>query len=248
MSNLTEYELLGLEFRDMRVYESLYEADQSSLRTIAVQTGLNRGTVYEIIKKLSGLGLVSFTQSGERRRYTAADPEVLIALIRERRDQLKHLEGPATRYAAALQTRKRRAKSQYNAQFYEGDEGVASILRDVLQTVQSLAARNYCVISSQRASNFIYTNFKSFSRQRAKLDIFVRVISDAPAGEKLVLAERRQLHDSGHELNGYTIVYGDKTALISLSGTNELSGVVITDVGTANMQRLVFEQLWEHAA
>lgn len=238
-----DYRAIGLEPRDKIVYETLHRLDKVSLRAIAQSTGMNRGTVYEIIKKLTTLGLVTFTQSGERRHYSASKPEVFLSLIRERRDQLQQLESAAGEYVKSLEAREPLGTG-YFASFYEGEEGVAAILRDVLQTAGNLEPKEYCVFSSQRASEIIYNRFKSFSRQRIKQGIFVRVISDRPAYDKVVLAERRQLPAGRQFLNGYTLVYGDKTALVSVSETNVLSAVVITDNGVANMQRLVFEQVW----
>lgn len=239
-----DYQAIGLEPRDKIVYETLYKLDKVSLRAIAQATGMNRGTVYEVIKKLTNLGLVTFTQVGERRHYSAANPEVFLSLIRERRDQLQQLEGAADDYIKELESKQPLPGAGYFASFYEGEEGVAAILRDVLQTVRNLDKKEYCVFSSQHASNFLYNNFKSFSRQRIKQGIFVRVISDRPALEKVVMAERRQMPAGRQFLNGYTLVYGDKTAMVSVGETNMLSAVVITDNGVANMQRLVFDQLW----
>lgn len=239
-----DYRSIGLEPRDKIVYETLYKLDKVSLRATAQATGMNRGTVYEIIKKLTSLGLVTFTQVGERRHYSAANPQVFLSLIRERRDQLQQLESVTDEYIKALEARHPLPGAGYFASFYEGEEGVAAILRDVLQTVGSLEKKEYHVFSSERASNVIYNHFKNFSRQRIKSGVFVRVISDRPPTEKVVMAERRQLPPGRQFLNGYTLIYGDKTALVSVSETNVLSAVVITDNGVANMQRLIFEQVW----
>lgn len=240
-----DYRAIGLEPRDRIVYETLLKLDRVSLRAIAQETDMNRGTVYEVVKKLAGLGLITFTQVGERRQYSAAPPEVFRSLIRERRDQLRQLEVAADDYIQALESRQPVLGVGYFASFYENEEGVAAILRDVLQTVGGLDKREYCVFSSERASRVIYNRFRNFSRQRIKAGIFARVISDRPPTEKVVMAERRQLPAGRRFLNGYTLVYGDKTALVSVGETNLLSAVVITDKGVANMQRLVFEQLWQ---
>lgn len=240
-----DFGVIGLEPRDRLVYETLYKLERVSLRALAQASGLNRGTVYEIVKKLSNVGLITFMQIGERRQYAAARPEVLLSLIRERRDRLQQIENVATEYIETLESRQPVPGAGYFASFYEGEEGVASILRDVLQTASSLKPAEYCVFSSERASSIIYNRFRNYSRQRVRAGIFVRVISDRPAYEKVVMAERRQLPKGQEALNGYTLVYGDKTALISVNETNELSAVVITDKGVANMQRLVFRQLWE---
>jgi HTH-type transcriptional regulator, sugar sensing transcriptional regulator len=247
ITSFAEYSILGLEPRDMYVYDALFKMEHSSLRSIAAATGMNRGTVYEVIKKLMDLGLVTFKQTGERRRYSAAQPDVLLALIQDRRDRLQQLESSASDYAKALKTGQQ-SGHEFFASFYEGDEGIAAILRDVLQTLLAQDRPEYCVISSRDVSNFLYSNFKSFSRQRVKAGKFVRVIADSPSEDKVVLAERRQLPPNRDPLNGYVIIYGDKTAIISLNETNVLSGIVITDGGVANMQRLIFDQLWQSLA
>lgn len=237
------FDTLGLETRDIRVYEALYQMENASLRTIAEKTGMNRGTVYEVIKKLSELGLVTFTQKGERRHYNAADPELLQALIRERRDQLHQLELPTAEYIRRLKVT-RNGESSYFAHFYEGDEGIASILRDVLQTVANSEKKEYCVVSSRTLSAFLYNNFVTFTRQRIKMGIFARVVADGSPDKQAPLSERRLLRTNGYALSGYMLLYGDKTALISLDEANRLSGIVIDDKGITTMQRTIFEQLW----
>jgi len=240
-----DFGAIGLEPRDKKVYEALYKLEKGSLRSIAEATGMNRGTVYEVVKKLTKLGLATFVQSGERRHYVAADPDAFLSLIHEQRERLQQSELAAVEYAKLLESRLEIPGAGYFARFYEGDEGVASILRDVLQTIRTLDHKEYCVISSHLVSGFLYNNFKNFSRQRMAEGIFVRVIADVLPRKKLVLAERRLLAPGRQTLNGYTLLYGDKTALISISDTNVLSAVVITDPGVTNMQRLVFEQLWQ---
>lgn len=243
--SIIDFSLLGMEPRDKRVYEALRELDRGSLRAIADLTGLNRGTVYEVIKKLTVLGLVSFTQTGERRHYVAAEPEVLLGLIRERKDQLQQLETQASEYIRALHRSGDSTSDNYFARFYEGDEGIATILRDVLNTTRGLEKKEYRVISARAVSSFIYNNFKSFSRQRVKLGIFAWVIADNVPSESAPLSVRRQLLPAGRTLNGYVILYGGKTALISLGEANRLSGIIIEDPGITAMQESIFDQLWQ---
>lgn len=241
----TDLTLIGLESRDKRVYEALYSQEKASLRRIAELTGLNRGTVYEIIKKLTDMGLVFFTQTGERRHFSAAEPENVTSLIQERRDQLLQLERSAAAYIDSLRA-KSQPDSNYFASFYESDEGIAAILRDVLDTVRGLEPREYYVFSSKTVSTFIYANFPSFTRRRIQGNIFVKVLSDSEGREKSAsLSERRVALTGQESLNGYTIIYGSKVALISLNEANQLSAVVITDSGVANMQRLIFEKVWQ---
>lgn len=242
--NASELSLLGLDNRDKRVYEALRKVENGSLRGIAESTGLNRGTVYETIKKLTAVGLVSFTQTGTRRHFVAADPEVFLSLIRERRDQLQLMESSAEEYIKTLQSVEQHVAENYFARFYEGDEGIAFILRDVLDTAAVLPKKEYRVISAKAVSSFIYNNFRNFSRQRIKRGIFAYVIADSDSSETAPLSERRKLLPSGKPLNGYVILYGGKTALISLGEANALSGIIIDNQGVTNMQQIIFDQLW----
>lgn len=235
---------IGIENRDKKVYEALYAREKSSLRQLAQDTGLNRGTVYEVVKKLTDIGLISFTQIGSRRHYIAAEPDIIMELIRERREQLKEQQTTVQAYIKQLRDQSGGVQPNYFATFYEGDEGIATILRDVIQTVRGTEAKEYHVMSSKRVSSFIYNNFPSFTRRRLEAELFVKVISDTASSERSPLSERKVLLHGSEALNGYTIIYGDRVAFISLSDSNVLSGIVITDSGVANMQRLVFKKLW----
>ena len=87
MANGFKFEEIGLETRDKRVYEALIASPQSSLRKIAADTCINRGSVYESIKKLSEKGLVGSIEVGKQRRYTASSPQTIIELLHERQQQ-----------------------------------------------------------------------------------------------------------------------------------------------------------------
>jgi len=73
MANGFDFQHIGLETRDKRVYEALVQTPSSSLRKIAAETGINRGSVYESIKRLADKGLVGSIEVGKQRRYSAAD-------------------------------------------------------------------------------------------------------------------------------------------------------------------------------
>lgn len=244
MNHSIEYNLIGIETRDILVYEALLRSNDRSIRSLSRMTTMNRGTVYESIKKLCALGMVTFRDVGERRYYQPADPEILFSLIDERRQALRQLSYAAGEHIQQLRTLYERDKNQFFVQAYEGDEGVAAILRDVLKVVSELEDKQYAVFASQRVTQFLYHNFPGFSKQRIKRNIFARVISDAPAGEPVILAERRQLTGDS-AIDGYEIIYGQKVAHITMDDTNVMSGVILTDQGISRMQANIFNAVWE---
>jgi sugar-specific transcriptional regulator TrmB len=229
----------------MQVYETLYGLQKGSLRAIASATNNNRGTVYEIIKKLVDLGLVTFNQVGQRRYYQAAGPEVFRELLSEQSVKIRQAEKAADDYIKKLRSQKTGVEGSHFASFYEGYEGVAAILRDVLGTVRELPEKSYYVFSTPKVSEFLYVNFPNFSRQRVQENLFVRVIALGPPGEEPVMAERRTLRaETSMVQRGYTIIYGDKTALISLDEQNVPYAVVIDNPSLTNIQKLIFENAW----
>ena len=237
---------IGLSRRDMRVYEALYATPNASLRGLAETTGINRGTVHESIKTLVKIGLVTYFEKGKQRRYVAAEPSVLTALIQERQQTLRDTESQAKLYIDTLQRISKSEPRESFASFYEGDEGVAAILRDVLSTTHTLNTREYCVISSKYVRDYLYRNFPSFTRERIKQRIFVRVIAVGAGGTEDDQSNRRWLQPSEHATtpNCYTLIYGDKTAFISLNEQNVPVGIVVDNTGITALQRLNFETIW----
>lgn len=242
---------IGLETRDRRVYEALLESPQASLRHIAASTGINRGSVYESVKQLVTTGLVGSIQSGKQQRYIAHDPSTIIELLRERQRQAKNAEAGATDYITELAQKRvpEQADTPSFAIYYEGDEGIASILRDVLRTMRGSSKKHYYAISSKQIRHYIYTNFPNFTRQRIKEGIEVSVIAIGEGGEQDPLANRRWMSMSQEkEANCYTLIYDGKTAFISMNEQNILSGIVIDNAGVASMQKEQFRRLWDTLA
>lgn len=245
MNTTFDFKEIGLTTRDKRVYEALLLTPGISLRKIADDTGINRGSVYESIKQLLAIGLVGSLQSGKRQQFVAQDPSVIVDLLQERRQAAAQAERSATAYISTLaKQRPDNGETHSFAVYYEGDEGITAILRDVLKTMRDSDSKHYYVISSKRIRNYMYHNFRNYTQQRIKANIQVSVIAVGEGGEKEFLANRVWLEDTEEASNCYTIIYGTKTAFISITEENILSGIVIDNEGVTNMQKLEFVRLW----
>lgn len=240
-----DFRQIGLEPRDKLVYEILYKHNKASVRFIADVSGLSRGTVHDIVKKLTDAGLATFIQNGPRRHYQASAPDSLASLVRQRREDLLALEETANQYAADLESRNDIPGAEGFATYYHGLEGFSSILRDVLRTTRQLTPREYYAISAHRINSLMYNDFVGYSQQRVKEGIFVRVVADGPQHSRHILTERRILRSV--KFNSYTIIYGNKTALLSLDSAGVPTAIVVTDERIAQTQRVLFEQLWDFA-
>lgn len=241
-----QLQLIDLDGRDFRVYKTLLQLGASSVRAIAHSCSINRGSTYESLKKLATKGLVSFQQHTEKtKRYVAEDPQRLNDLVRERELELLMLGSQLKPHLAFLEKNKDHSFS-LPTRLYEGDEGVAAILRDVLATTAKQPEKTYRTISSQKVSDNLYRRFKNYTAQRVKNNISVKVLS-ADGGDEADFAERRILKSDDLTLHAYTIIYGTKTAIISITDLNIPHGLVIDDPSITNTQKTLFDLLWLQA-
>ena len=250
MKNVFSFAEIGLETRDKRVYEALYANPKSSLRSIADTTGINRGSVYESMKQLVEKGLAGSIQVGKQKRYTATEPTIIVELLKEQQQKALEAESGAAVYIQSLKHQQATTdQPEAFATFYEDHEGVATILRDVIATCSGRNGNAYRVISTKRVRNYLYNNFPNFTQRRIAQNISVRVIAVGQGGEKDALSDRRWLEAKrGDAINCYTILYGNKTAFVTLGTGNVLSGIVIDNAGVTQLQKELFDKQWADLA
>lgn len=245
----TVQELLAeLDFSEAEAetYWALLNLETVSIRKVAEQSGINRGTTYDAIKRLIAAGLASARRSGSREHFAAENPEKIYDLIRDRRKELWQTQQRAHALIPELLARKARPEGRPLVKYYEDDEGVVAILRDVLQTCGQLGAPEYYVYSSRPLRQYIYRKFPQFTERRVGEGIGVKVIAIGEGGDPAEVSERKWLPEpESGATSSYTIIYGDKVANISISADLTPYGVVVEDAGAAAMQRLLFEQLWQ---
>ncbi len=236
---------LGFSAKEADVYWTLLSLDTVSIRKVADHSGINRGTTYEAIKVLLSAGLVRARKSGNRDYYSAESPEKIYDIIREKRKNLWEVQQVAKRFIPELLAKKARPQGKPLVRYFEDDEGIVAILRDVLQVCGQLEQQEYYVYSSRTLRGYIYRKFPEFTEKRIKEGIRVKVIAVGEGGEPTAAAERKWLPEpSKADITSYVMIYGDKVAQISISDDHTPYGVVIEDAGSASMQKLLFEQLW----
>lgn len=244
MSDSFDFSEIGLNTRDKRVYEALLTWPGSSLRALAVETGINRGSVYESIKSLLLAGLVSH-QVGKSQRYAANNPKLLLELLQERQLKAARACDSARKYVDAFAKPQSVTTNIPLATYYEDYEGIATILRDVIATCKTRNGKAYRVISTPKVREFMYENFRNFTARRVAAGIAVRVIGVGAKTQDDALSERQSAPlKRGDAPNCYTIIYGNKTAFITLDDAGVLSAVVIDNSGITDLQKELFDQQW----
>ena len=235
---------IGLDEDDAAVYNAMLDMESVSIRKIAEQSDINRGKVYESLKKLSSSGLVSRRHEGKRDYYVAESPRKISLLLQDKRKELWQAQNEAKELIPKLLANRKSSGEGPLVKYYDDDEGIVAILNDVLQTARQLDCPEYYAYSSRSIRQYLYREFSDFTEKRIAEGIEVKVIAVGEGGDDTTLAERKWMEESSQNLTSYVLIYGSKVANISISENNTPYGVVIEDSSVAEMHKLLFKQVW----
>ena len=185
--------------------------------------------------------IVNYLPKGKRRIFQAEDPSRLLALAEEKQQELEAtLASLKTEIIPAL----RHLKPEFatsNVRFYEGDEGVEYVLKDILSSTDK-GDKSYSVISTQALREHLYRPFPTFTKQRIAKGIFVRVLAIGAGGDEAELAERKWMKGEGDA--SYIAIYPPKVAMISLTKNDFPVAVVIDSDAISGTHQMMFDTLW----
>ncbi|MBT3356554.1 MarR family transcriptional regulator [bacterium] len=241
----TIFEKLGLSEKETKIYLALLESGAISVRGLANITKINRGSVYDILKKLQKKGLVAFYHHETKQKFIAEDPEKLKTLIEEKERKLKTAKSDIEKIIPELRSIQEKNGQKPTTKFYEGRTGIKTILDNVFEILASEAntEKEYYVYSAKEASEDIKEAYPNFTKDRIKQGISVKAISLAGGGRVSGLDQRRWL---GTEQNSATfiLIYPGRCAFISRDVNGVPVGVIIENEMVYETQKVIFLQLW----
>lgn len=245
MSKNSALHQLDLSDREIAIYQALLKSGPASIRDIASRTNINRGTTYETLKQLANKSIVSYFPKGKRRFFMAEDPDRLLSLAERKQQALSSAIDQLQREIVPGLKDLKPDFSPGNVRFYEGDDGVELVLRDILNSASRSENKQYSVISTKTLREHLYRPFPNFTKKRVALGIKVKVIAIGEGGDEAELAERKWLPAGDAKDASYIAIYPPKIALITLASTNFPIVVVIDSSAIATTQNLLFNTLWE---
>lgn len=236
---------LGLSSKEVSIYLTLLRRGASSVRQLADVSGVNRGTTYDILKSLQERGLVSYYDQSKKTYFVAEDPAALSQIIDDRRSEIKQMQQQLSDVLPQLSSMaKQETKAKPVARYYHGAKAIRSILLEVLNDVAELPKKEYFVYSSSAIAGHLYEAIPDYTKRRTMAGIYVSVIAFGPGGNNHEeLAERRWL-SKDQQATTYTIIFGNKTAFISLDDQEQPHGVILEDSNVAQTQILLFQSMW----
>jgi len=245
--NLSILKKLGLSDKEILVYTALLKSGSSSVRNIATKTEINRGTVYDVLKKLQEMGLVSYFHIKTKQKFVAENPDNLLKVLEDQENSLKKAKNNLSNLVPQLKSLQNKDNLAPVTKYYEGKQGIKMILDDVLisfDEVDKNIERKYFVYSAEEASIDINNAYPDYTKKRIKKEISVQVISLAKGGSPKGFDERKWLGIDNKSAT-FIIIYQNKCAFISRDVMGKSVGVIIENKMIYQTQKDIFLQLWE---
>ncbi|MBT4121550.1 TrmB family transcriptional regulator [bacterium] len=230
----------GLNDKEIKIYLTLLKLGPTSVRKIAEKSGINRGTSYDVLKNLRTLGLVTYYHKATKQFFVAEDPHKLLEATDSKIGNLNEVKKKLNKIIPELKSLHDSADNKPVVKYYEGLSGVRTILQDVLESTN----KEYFVFSSTSISPYLYKAFPSFTKQRIKKNIKVKVISIGAGGELAKLSERKWLSKK-EGTPTYILIYSNKVAMISINQDNKPLGLITEDKSLYHTQLQLFNYIWQ---
>ncbi len=239
---LKEY---GLSDKETAVYLSLVKIGPSPVRILSQNSGVNRGTTYDILKNLISQGLVSYYNKESHQYFAAEPPEKLVSALEQKQKDLELVKEKIEQSMPELQLAFGQKGGKPVMRLYEGPKGIKQILEDVLDVMSKSEDKTYYVYSSANVRKNIHQSMPDFSSKRVKKKISVKTIALGPGGQLVGLDERKWLKNNKTEIKAtYQFIYGGKVAHVSLDNSDTPVAVLIQNQGIYETQKMIFENLW----
>lgn len=129
---------IGLSDKEIAVYLSALELGESSVLDISKKSRVNRTTIYPIIDSLTKKGLMSLVQKGKKQYFFAESPSKIKAFVDSKINQLEASKGSLPELVKQLSAIENRRSNKPIVRFYEGNEGINSMLEEFLDTNEKI--------------------------------------------------------------------------------------------------------------
>ena len=236
---------------EAELYEALFYGGLMTASELARQANIARTAVYDMLKKLSELGLVTETQKGGVKMFAVQSPEKLKQLINEKEADLvlakAELESLHEEYHA------KRKIGRPRVQIFEGKKELTQMMKDML-LYRDLTVRVFW--PPDKAINALGADFfEKFHQERVARNISIQVLwpeTGIPLNKKFAFLEagpklKREVRlvPSNFNFNFGYAIYGSTVRFISLGKDN--IGFLVESKDLAEMMNAQFEMIWRGA-
>jgi sugar-specific transcriptional regulator TrmB len=233
--------------KDIQVYLDVFRHGQSFASSIALRTGIDRTTVYSVLKRLVKRGVLVEATINDVASYMPVSPEVFLQEIDHKVDELEARRKVAGLFVDELKGLKRTVFDKPDIKIYEGIEAVIGLYERTL--IKNSLQKVFTSLNSlpEGMGEFLK---KRFIDLKVKKGVVSRVIVadtkfskrykalDLSSNRKTVIAKKYPL-----DLHSEVILYGEKEVAI-IDFHQHIYGIVIESSTLYKSLEALFDYIW----
>lgn len=191
-------EEIGLTKTETKIYLALLRLGETTTTRLVRDSGIHASKVYEFLDKLERKGLVSHVVRSNKKHFSAAGPQVLKEMLREKRDEITEQEKRVDALIPDLERMRSAGSGMIQAEIYEGMRGVKSAYERMLSVLGN-GGTQYVIGAPKRGNELVEGFLIDWHKRRVKKGIKCKYIYDSDARqygkvrEKMPLTEVRYL-------------------------------------------------------
>jgi len=208
---------------------------------ISRETKISRPHVYDSLKKLIEKGIANYVIKNGKKYFKPTDPSKVIEYIKEEELELKEKEKKFSLLIPELnEIFKKTSKEKPKVEVYEGDEGVKSVLNDIIKTKKEIIVFNTL---GEEFLKYIPEHFlKWYLKERSRFKIKSRQFYTEES--KIIKHKMAVYKKIPREYNPVSMfVYGNKVVMFIL--IKEPLTIKIESDEVAKFYKDQFDLLWK---
>lgn len=241
----TTLHTLGYTDKEVHFYLASFNLGNASINDIAKAAKIQRSTAYLIANKLLEKGLVTEDFKVYGKTMVAAEPKVLLRMLRAKQRQIGRREIELEENLDELQALYQSPEIRPKVRTFEGTSGLLTVWKDILS-----AKGEILMWTDQDAETRLFSpeHHSQFIEQRIQNKLPARVLAvanqkgkDLQRNDANCLRTTRILPEATI-FNAETYIYDSKVAILDYN--QDIIGIIIESSEVSQAQRAMFETVW----
>ena len=233
---------IGLNEKESKGYLMLLQSGDTLVSEIARRTKINRSLLYTVLSELVEKGIATYILKNNVRYYRAAEPEKILAMLREKENVLKQI------MPDLIAMYKPRSKKPI-VEILEGKEGIKTILNDVVRIGKEWFAFNIPGMGPEILGPAVHAFEKERQKSRITLNVIcVRTERGLKRGKEFSRMKNTKVAymPESYESPASNWIYGDRIVIIFWYKEFPFA-IRIIDQDLADSYKNHFRALWNSA-
>lgn len=236
---------LDLSRKAVEIFLAALELGPSTIQKIAQKAGLPRSSCYLLVEELKNKGLMSQTKTGKKTILTPASPEHLLEQLKEKKQAAETSIKQAQVLLPQLLAIYNQQPQKPNVRFYEGLEGIKTILKESLKASEIFVLCTGCGRPIKKKLNlYLEKYFQQVVKNKiATYEIIGRGWQTREYQKKYSTPKNLiKIASFNKKLKHIDkLIFANQVAMISYENLN---GVIIENQAIAEFEKELFWNLW----